>query len=83
MSRFTTIGWIALPFVIALRAPFALITFVLIYTAKGLDKVARLSIKGMNAMPTVKYRQEWVDSENERLRKLAIAEFTRGSQIDR
>ena len=81
MSRFTTLGWIALPFVIAVRAPFALVTFVLIYLSKALDKVARFSIKGMNMMPSVKYRQEWVDSENARLRKLAVEEFTRGSQV--
>lgn len=80
MSRFTTLGWIALPFVIALRAPFALITFVLIYTAKGLDKVARLSIKGMNAMPTVKYREDWLKADYDRRVKERLAGLRMTSQ---
>lgn len=80
MSRFTTLGWIALPFVIALRAPFALITFVLIYTAKGLDKVARLSIKGMNAMPTVKYREDWLKADYDRRVKEQLAGLRMTSQ---
>jgi hypothetical protein len=80
MSRFTTLGWIALPFVIALRAPFAIVTFVLIYLSKALDKVARLSIAGMNAMPTVKYREDWVKADYDRRVKERLDGLRVGSQ---
>lgn len=80
MTRFTTKGWIALPFVIALRAPFALITFVLIYTAKAMDKVARFSIACMNAMPTVKYREDWLKADYDRRVKEQLDGLRSGSQ---
>lgn len=83
MNRFTTIDWIKLPFVIVLRAPFALITFVLIYTAKTLDKIARLSIAGMNVMPKVEYRKEWLEAKYKQQVKERLDGLRSTSQVEK
>lgn len=65
-SCFTTLGWIALPFVIALRVPFALIAFIALKIAQLFQGVAAVAIKLRDVMPKVNYREEWLKDQHER-----------------
>ena len=80
MSRFTTVGWIMLPFVIVLRAPFALVAYIALKTAQLFQGVAAVCIKLRDVMPKVSYREDWLKAEHDRRVREQLDNLTIGSQ---
>ena len=81
MTCFTIKGWLMLPVVLVLRIPFAIMANTFEFLGNLFRALANRSDRIMRAMPAPEWNEAWVKAEEEKMRKRAIAEFTRGSQV--
>ena len=81
MSRFTIKGWLMLPVVLVLRIPFAVMANTFEFIGDLSRALSNRCDRAMRAMPAPEWNEAWVKAEEEKMRKRAIAEFTRGSQV--
>ena len=80
MTRFTIKGWLMLPVALTLRIPFAILARTFEFVGDLSRAVSNRCDRIMRAMPKPEFNPAWVNAENDRIRKRAIAELTRGSQ---
>ena len=81
MTRFTIKGWLMLPVVLVLRIPFAIMANTFEFLGNLFRALANRSDRIMRAMPAPEFNRAWVEARDAEIRKRAIAEFTRGSQV--
>ena len=81
MTRFTIKGWLMLPVVLALRIPFAILARTFEFIGDLSRALSNRCDRAMRAMPAPEWNEVWVRAEEAKMRRRAIAEFTRGSQV--
>ena len=80
-TMFTTKGWIQLPFVLAIRLPFAVLALVGVLLTTAGEFLEDFGGKIMKRMPKPEANPKYAEETNRYYHKKAVEEFTRGSQI--
>ena len=81
MSRFTIKGWLMLPVVLVLRIPFAILASTFEFIGDLSRALSNRCDRAMRAMPAPEFHRAWIEARDAEIRRRAVAEFTRGSQV--